>query len=129
MFHTELGDVLRVFSVMEDKEKIQEMLEKHPETYSAVDEESAKVLQECAKIRLVRNEEIGGYDMCKGFEDMKQEGIDIGVDIGVDKLAGLITWLQDQNRINEALEVARDAVLREKLFVEKKQSETGKLQN
>lgn len=63
--------------------------------------------------------------MCKGFENMKQEGIDIGVD----KLAGLITWLQDQNRINEALEVARDAVLREKLFKEKDRSETSSLQN
>ena len=63
--------------------------------------------------------------MCKGFENMKQEGIDIGVD----KLAGLITWLQDHNRINEALEVARDAVLREKLFKEKDRSETSSLQN
>lgn len=101
------------------------MLEEYQETYFTMDEASAKVLQECAKIPLVRNEERRGFDMCKAFEDMKQEG----VGIGINKLAALIAWLEDQNRVEEALKVARDAVLREKLFKEKEMSETGKMKN
>ena len=41
-----------------------------------------------------------------------------GIEKGIDKLAELMRWLKSQNRFAEALDVADDPVLRDKLFEE-----------
>lgn len=54
----------------------------------------------------------------QGREMGRELGIEQGRKQGIEQLANLIQWLQDQKRIDEALKVAADPVLRDKLFEE-----------
>ena len=56
--------------------------------------------------------------MCNVSECIESRGIEKGIEKGIDKLAELMRWLKSQNRFAEALDVADDPVLRDKLFEE-----------
>lgn len=69
-FHTELRKVLRFLSVKNEQAGITELIKMCREDYSQVDEDSAKVLHVCAGLQLTHRTVEGGFDVCKGIEDM-----------------------------------------------------------
>ena len=77
-FRTELGCVLEFLSKNRDVQSTKELLLEKKDRFSHLDLESAQLLNVCANIGLkipknVSNVE-GGFDMCKAFEDYKEEG-------------------------------------------------------
>ena len=63
-------------------------MEENREAYSRIDSDTRDMLEVVANVRIpetFRTVEEGEerYDTCKAFEDMRQEGIDIGIEKGI----------------------------------------------
>lgn len=65
-------------------------MEENREAYSRIDSDTRNMLEVVANIRIpekckVLEEGEERYNMCKAFEDMRQEGFDEGIEKGIEK--------------------------------------------
>ena len=65
-------------------------MEENREAYSRIDSDTRNMLEVVANVRIpeafkIVEEGEERYDMCKAFEDMKLEGIEIGMEQGGEK--------------------------------------------
>lgn len=101
-FHTELKNLFEFLRFSENKEKIEECLY-NDERYQSLDEETTKFIADLRKIKVKC---IGGKsNMCKAFEDYKEEG----------KIEGRIETLKDSiikllNRIGKITEQLKNRI-------------------
>ena len=88
-FEESLQMVFGMLKYRKDSNGLKTYVEENQEYFSSVDEETYRA----AKMMLGANsywkdikseKENGGMDMCKALEDLRQEGIDIGVEQGMD---------------------------------------------
>ncbi len=87
-YRTGLRQVFETVRYGKDKEKLKEVMEENREAYSRIDSDTRDMLEVVANVRIpeaFKTVEKGEerYDMCKAFEDMRQEGIDIGMERGI----------------------------------------------
>lgn len=84
-YRTGLRQLFEVMRYGRDKEDFRKILEENREAYSRIDSDTREMLEVVGKVRI--GEEYGvmengerRYDMCKAFLDMKQEGIEEGIE-------------------------------------------------
>ena len=77
-FHTQLGPVLEVMKVMEDRGKMAELMEKKSEVYARLPRDAAELIRVFAKIDIELREEEEEINMCKAIDDMMAEAREIG---------------------------------------------------
>lgn len=92
-YKTGLRQVFEAVRYGKDKEKLRKVMEQNYEAYSRIDSETKKMLEVVANVRIpeafkIVEEGEERYDMCKAFEDMKQEGYDEGIEKGIRILIG-----------------------------------------
>ena len=67
---------------------MKKLIAEHPEEYYNVSRKTCELIavltnsRELMKPELYENKETGGINMCKAFEEMRQEGIEIGIQQG-----------------------------------------------
>ncbi len=89
-YRTGLRQVFETVRYAKDKEKLKAVMEENREAYSRIDSETKDMLEVVANViipetfRIVEKGE-ERYDMCKAFEDMRQEGYDEGMEKGMEK--------------------------------------------
>ena len=71
-FETNLGDVLRLVKLSEDKRELTKVIKKHKEKYSNIDEVAKNFLEVFTKRPLIKNNE-GGYDMYQAFDEINRD--------------------------------------------------------
>ena len=87
-YHTGLRQLFEVVRYGNDKEELKRIMEENREAYSRMDSETRELLEAVAHVKIkeddkvMRNEE-ETYDMCKAFVDMKLEGIEEGMQKGM----------------------------------------------
>ena len=87
-YRTGLRQVFETVRYAKDKEKLRKVMEENRESYSRIDSETKEMLEVIANVKIpekykVTEEGEARYDMCKAFEDMKLEGIEIGMEKGI----------------------------------------------
>lgn len=81
-YHTELRQVFETIRYAVDKKKLQEIVEKNKEAYSRIDSDTRELLEVVANVsipeecKVLENGE-ERFDMCKAFEDMRLEGMEL----------------------------------------------------
>ncbi len=78
-FHSELQSFFEFLRYSGDKEKLKEKLRENRENYGSLSAEAKALLVHLTNIKEIPNVgdnelEKGEFDMCKAFEDMKEEG-------------------------------------------------------
>lgn len=85
-YHTGLRQLFEVVRYGMDKEKLWQVIEQNREAYSRLDNDTRKLLEVVAKVRIKEEEVMESgekrYDLCKAFVDMKLEGIEEGKEKG-----------------------------------------------
>lgn len=89
-YKTGLRQVFETVRYAKDKGKLREVIEENREAYSRLDSDTRNMLEVVANIRIpekckVLEEGEERYNMCKAFEDMRQEGFDEGIEKGIEK--------------------------------------------
>lgn len=84
-FRTSLGDVLEIIKVSEDKESMKKLLASDPR-YKMMDNESVMAINTFINVNIPVNEEGGVTDMCKAWEDQREEGREEGRKEGREEL-------------------------------------------
>ncbi len=89
-YQTGLRQVFETARYAKDKEKLLQIMEENREVYSRIDSETKEMIEVLVNVKIPETfqvEEDGEerYDMCKAFEDMKLEGIEIGLAEGMEK--------------------------------------------
>lgn len=89
-YQTGLRQVFETVRYSNDKEKLRDIMEQNREAYSKIDSETKDILKVVANIEIpdrFKTVEKGEerYDMCKAFEDMRQEGYEDGMGKGIEK--------------------------------------------
>lgn len=82
-FHTELGTLFEFLKYSTDKAELFKKIKEDSSRYQHVDKETGRLIAKLTGIKELsqnQTETIGEIDMCKAFEDMKLEGIQIGED-------------------------------------------------
>ena len=87
-YKTGLRQVFEAVRYEEDKKKLKEVMEENREAYSRIYSDTRNMLEVVANVRIPEEFKIveegeERYDMCKAFEDMKLEGIEIGIKQGM----------------------------------------------
>ena len=97
-YKTGLRQVFETVRYAKNKEKLKEVMKENHEVYSKIDSDTKDMLEVLANVsipekfkRIEDGEE--RYDMCKAFEDMRQEGYDegkkegynVGIEKGIEK--------------------------------------------
>lgn len=86
-YKTGLRQVFEAVRYAEDKKKLKEVMEENHEAYSRIDSDTRNMLEVVANIKIPEECKVigedGRYDMCKAFEDMRQEGYDEGIEKGI----------------------------------------------
>lgn len=130
-FKTGLRQVFELLPFSGDAAKLQTYMEIHKEEFLHVTEETCellltffddknmKLLEEKEKFY---NEEGGGYDMCTAFQQMREEGIQIGQQIGQEQGEGrvnhLIRLLLQDSRTCDIEKAVSDRDYQNQLFQE-----------
>ena len=144
MFQTELGALFGFLRYSEDKKKLREYMEQHPEVYDNVDEETYELIADLTGSgELLGVEERcrtkkGGCDVCKAIVDMIEDGRSEGRLEGIAEgrsegrlegkiegriegesiFANLVEKLLEDSRTEELLIAARDPEMRKVLYAE-----------
>ncbi|MDE6750103.1 MAG: Rpn family recombination-promoting nuclease/putative transposase [Lachnospiraceae bacterium] len=89
-YRTGLRQVFESLRYSKDNEKLKEIMEENKEVYSSIDRETRDILEVVANIKIpekFKTVEEGRerYDMCKAFEDMRQEGYEDGISKGIEQ--------------------------------------------
>ena len=72
-FRTTLGEVLEIIKVSEDKAAMKQLLATNPQ-FAAMDNESVSAINTFIGVNIPVNTEGSVTDMCKAWEDQKEEG-------------------------------------------------------
>ena len=81
-FRTQLGPVLEVMKVMEDRGKMAELMKEKSEVYTRLPRDAAELIRVFAKIDIELKEEEEEINMCKAIDDMMAEAREIGREKG-----------------------------------------------
>ena len=89
-YKTGLRQVFETVRYGKDKEKLHKIMQENREAYSRIDSETKEMLEVLANVKIpdafkIEEEGEERYNMCKAFEDMRQEGIEIGLAVGMEK--------------------------------------------
>ncbi len=89
-YRTGLRQVFETVRYAKDKEKLKAVMEENRQAYSRIDSDTRDMLEVVANVIIpetFKTVEEGEerYDMCKAFEDMRQEGYDEGMEKGEKK--------------------------------------------
>lgn len=89
-YQTGLRQVFETVRYAKDKEKLQQIMEENREAYSRIDSETKEMLEVIANVKIPEEfkmieEGEERYNMCKAFEDMRQEGYEEGMEKGIEK--------------------------------------------
>lgn len=101
IFQTSLGAVFEVIMASEDKETMKKLITTNPK-YRTIDNESVSAINTFIGVNIPINKEGGETDMCKAWEDQREEGIETGIE-----LTKLVIRLDAQGHTLE--EIAREA--------------------
>ena len=84
-FQTGLRELIGVMKRSKDKNALYTYCQEHEDRFRELDEETIRTMSVMINQEnlLEYRQKEGGFDMCKAFEDMKQEGIEIGLSRGV----------------------------------------------
>lgn len=112
-FHTSLGAVFEMIKASEDKEAMKKLIATNP-IYRTMDNESVSAINTFIGVNIPVNEEGGETDMCKAWEDQREEdletgrkeGIKTGIETGIE-LTKLVIRLDAQG--HSLSEIAREA--------------------
>ena len=115
-FHSELQSFFEFLRYSGDKEKLKEKLRENRENYGSLSAEAKALLVHLTNIKEIPNVgdnelEKGEFDMCKAFEDMKEEGRTEG------KIEGKI-----EGRAEEIVEMGYEFGLSENEIMERLQN-------
>ncbi len=107
-YKTGLRQVFEAVRYAEDKKKLKQVMEENREAYSRIDRDTRNMLEVVANIKIpercrVMEEGKERYDMCKAFEDMRQEGYEEGIERGVEK--GIRILIQAYQELGMSREV------------------------
>ena len=72
-FQTTLGEVLEIIKASEDKAAMKQLMETNPR-FRAMDNESVSAINTFIGVNIPVNEEGSVTNMCKAWEDQKEEG-------------------------------------------------------
>ena len=85
-FHTQLGAVLEVLKVMEDREAMAELMREKSDVYEHLPRDAAELLRTFAKIDMEIEEDEEEIDMCRAIDEMmaeaREEGRAAGMRLG-----------------------------------------------
>ena len=85
-FHTELGAVLEVLKVMEDREAMAELMCEKSNVYERLPRDAAELLRIFAKIDMEIEEDEEEINMCRAIDEMmaeaREEGREAGMRLG-----------------------------------------------
>ena len=85
-FHTELGAVLEVLKVMEDREAMAELMREKSNVYERLPRDAAELLRIFAKIDMEIEEDEEEINMCRAIDEMmaeaREEGREAGMRLG-----------------------------------------------
>ena len=85
-FHTELGAVLEVLKVMEDREAMAELMREKSDVYEHLPRDAAELLRTFAKIDMEIEEDEEEINMCRAIDEMmaeaREEGREAGIRLG-----------------------------------------------
>ena len=112
-FHTSLGAVFEMIKASEDKEAMKKLIATNPK-YRTMDNASVSAINTFIGVNIPINEEGGETDMCKAWEDQREEdletgrkeGIKTGIETGIE-LTKLVIRLDAQG--HSLSEIAREA--------------------
>ena len=84
-FQTGLRELIGVMKRSKDKHALYAYCKEHEDRLRELDEETIRTMSVMINQEnlLEYRQKEGGFDMCKAFEDMKQEGIEIGLSQGL----------------------------------------------
>lgn len=108
-FQTSLGAVFEVIKASEDKEAMKKLIATNPK-YKTMDNESVSAINTFIGVNIPINEEGDETDMCKAWEDQKEEGREEGIKTGIEtgiELTKLVIRLDAQG--HSLSEIAREA--------------------
>ena len=77
-FHTELGAVLEVLKVMEDRETLAELMREKSNVYEHLPRDAAELLRIFAKIDMEIEEDEEEINMCRAIDEMMAEAREEG---------------------------------------------------
>lgn len=123
VFRTELRELFLLLNTRNDKSKMQNLVESDS-AFMHVKKDTAELMSEFASIKLPRRSKKGEYNMCKAVMDLKQEGreegIEIGIEQGEENILNLYSWLIENGRDTEARDIMikENSSLRKKLYDE-----------
>ena len=109
-YRTGLRQVFETVRYAGDKKKLKEVMEENREAYSRIDSDTRNLLEVVANIKIPERCKVmeagkEGYDMCKAFEDMRQEGYEEGIEKGIEK--GIRILIQAYQELG----MSRDAIM------------------
>ena len=84
-FHTQLGSVLEVLKVMEDREKMEELMREKNDVYARLPRDAAELLRVFAKIDMQIEEDEEEVNMCRAIDEMMAEAREEGREDGIRK--------------------------------------------
>ena len=123
-FHSDIREVFGFLKYAQDKRELKQFVEENKEAFSAMSEEAYDFLGAMSRTkelkelkREIRNEG-GRYNMCKAIDDMVQDGVREGRDIGIKEGIVLAQKLIQDNRQEELLRSTTDPELQRKLMEE-----------
>lgn len=121
-YKTELRELFLLLNSRNDKQKMQNLVATD-KAFTNIKRDTAELMSEFASIQLPSRSKKGGYDMCKAVMEIKQEGIEQGLEQGEENLLDLYAWLKQNNRIEEAeaIMIKENKDLRKKLQLEYKE--------
>ena len=137
LFHTELREVMGILQRMDDKESMKAFFEADRAAFSQLTDQAFEVIVNCTNSRKLRkyiteNREGGCVDMCRAFDEWiedcrkealiegkkagRKEGEKRGIKEGEARLARLIQLLENEGRIADIFEAAKNATIRNRLY-------------
>ena len=96
-FHSSMRKVLTFIKYAKDKEKMKEIMSEEDSDFYHVDRETAQFIKEMTGVNIEIQEGEEDVNMCKAWEDMRNEGIQLGEQRGLQR--GEQLGLQEKNRL------------------------------
>ena len=81
-FHSQLGAVLEVLKVMEDREAMAELMREKSDVYEHLPRDAAELLRMFAKIDMEIEEDEEEINMCRAIDEMVAEAREVGEEAG-----------------------------------------------
>ena len=84
-FHSSMRKVLNFIKYAKDKEKMKEIMSKENSDFYHVDRATAQFIKEMTGVNIEIQEDKEDVNMCKAWEDMRNEGIQLGEQRGLQR--------------------------------------------